>query len=452
MGNEQNNPSESLTGVFPIRQMFLLKSWVERAYHQHVIRYSDWNERDYRLIVRMAVTIIFIVVVTASACAIRIKYLRMEEQSEVKDAQRFLAQGDYAKAATAAGRALVLNPTDLAACRAMADAKSLGKSSAELFWVQRLADIEPTTENKLRLAETGLRCQTAPFPVTSVVLTDLAQNEANNPTFQMLAGNLAAKMHQPVDAEAHFKVAVQLDPSNQQYALSLAIIQLGLPDPAVKKQARQHLEKLALDTNVGVDALRALVTDCQSAGDYVSADHYSDQLLASPHATMMDRLQNLEVLKQFNQNAFSERLRSVMNLAANQAPMVAPLSTWMQENGLAAENLEWLPSLPWTIRSGTSYKVALANAYLQMGRWQDMLDFANRDNWSDQDFLRLAMLSRAWAQLGVPTVAQSNWGDAVKKAGDHYEAMTNLLVLAQRWQLTDAQQDLRERILQLAPQ
>ena len=33
-----------------------------------------------------------------------------------------------------------------------------------------------------------------------------------------------------------------------------------------------------------------------------------------------------------------------------------------------------------------------------------------------------------------------------------YEAMTNLLALAEAWQLTEAELDLRQRVLQLAPQ
>ena len=167
---------------------------------------------------------------------------------------------------------------------------------------------------------------------------------------------------------------------------------------------------------------------------------------------MTDRLQNLAILQQADHAKFTDRLHLVMDLAANQVSTMAELSSWMQANGLAQENVDWLGSLPRNIRSEQAYKLALAQGYLQLGKWQDVLDFANRDNWFDQDFLRLALVSRAWSQLGVPTVAQSDWGEAVKKAGDHYEAMTNLLVLAQHWQMSDAQQDLRQRILQVAPQ
>jgi len=452
MGNEQHNPGNELSGIFLVQRFLVAKEWLERAYRHHVCRYGDYHERDYRLVVRVTAIASFLTLSILVTCVARTRYLRYDEQNQVLSSQQLLAQGDYAGAAASAGWALALNGTDPAACRVMADSASLAHLPTELFWVQRLADVAPTTENRLRLVETALRCQTAPFPVASVVLTELAENGANNPAFHMLAGQLAMGLHQPAEAEAQFSMALHLDPANPQYALSLASLQLQSSNQAVKKQALQRLENLSLDNSIGGAALRVLVGDRQAMGDYVAANQYSDQLLASPQVTMADRLQNLEILNRINQDAFTERLRQVMDMAANQATLVAELSTWMQANGLAAENLDWLGNLPKSIRAEQSYKMALAQAYLQTGKWQAMLDFGNRDNWSDQDFLRLAMISRAWAQLGVPTVAQSNWGEAVKKAGDHYEAMTNLLVLAERWQLPDAQQELRQRILQLAPQ
>ena len=124
----------------------------------------------------------------------------------------------------------------------------------------------------------------------------------------------------------------------------------------------------------------------------------------------------------------------------------------MQFHGLAAESIDWLTSLPKSIRSQESYKLALLQAYLQTAQWQMAINWGNQNKCDQQDFIRLAMLSHAWAQLGVPTVAQSTWGTAVNQACTHYEAMTNLVVLAERWQMTEEQQDLHQRLLELAPQ
>jgi len=175
-------------------------------------------------------------------------------------------------------------------------------------------------------------------------------------------------------------------------------------------------------------------------------------LLALPQVTLADRLENLGILQRMNSTAFNDRLAMVMDLAATNAQTVAELSIWMQANGLASQNIDWLCSLPKNIRMEQSFKLSLLQAYEQSGKWQSAINWGIRDNWSRQDFLRLAMLSHAWAQLGVPTVAKSNWTEAVNQAGDSYEAVTNLMVLAKRWQMSDEQQDLSMRILQLAPQ
>ncbi len=452
MGNEQQNPGQTLAENLSNSPFFAFKSRMERAYRRHVYRYGDWHERDYRLKVWMITGSTILVLAIVIACVVRTDYLKLEEKRLASNAQVCLTQGDYAGAIASAGKALALNPNDLAACRAMADASAQSRMPAELYWVQRLADLSPTIANKLRLAEVALRSQSAPYPVTTVVLTELAESAVNNPEYQMIAGNLALALHQSTDAEGHFETAVQLDPSNPQYALSLATLQLDSANESVQRQARQQLEKLSLDGTLGAAALRTLVANRQAAADPAGADHYSEQLLKLPQSTMADRLQNLELLQGLNQTTFGERLQTAMALAANQPALVGQLSNWMQSHGLASANLQWLGSLPKNIRSEPAYKLALAQAYLKMGKWQDLLDMGNRDNWSDQDFLRLALISHAWAQLGEPTVAQSNWGEAIKKAGDHYEAMTNLLVLAENWQLTQAQQYLRQRILQLAPQ
>jgi len=315
-----------------------------------------------------------------------------------------------------------------------------------------LADLEPTLENKLRLAETGLRCQSAPYPVSTEELKDLAEKCTTNPYFHFLAGKLAENQQQLDLAETHFKTAVKLDPANQTYLLHLATVQLRDADPVVKKQARQQLERLGLDGSLGADAYRALVTSRLAAGDDAGANHYSDLLMATPQANMSDRLQALAILQRLNPRVFKVRLQETMDLSANNAEAVAELSDWMQKSDMAQKNLDWLVTLPINIRSDQSYRLAMARGYLQTGKWQAMLDLISENNWHDLEYLRLALVSHAWAELGVPTVAQSDWGIAEKQAADRYEAVTNLLGMAVSWQLTDAELNLRQRLLEMAPQ
>ena len=473
MGNEQHNLSQTMTGIFPARQLLAASIFFKSALAEPVYtknakangkkrvrvrsypqlgsesHHQQLSKKLFRAMLAGIACLLFLAVVF---CLGHMAYNPYQERCLLAKVQACLASGDYSQAQTFAEDALKLNPSDLRACKAMADATAQQHSAFELYWAQRLADVAPTTANKLRLAETGLRCQTAPFPVTTEVLAELAENVGDNPAFHTVAGNLAVALHQQATAQAHFESALRADPSNPQYLLNLASVQLGASKPEVKRQARQRLEQLSSDETVGLNALRALVADRKAAGDEVAASKYSDQLLARPQATMADRLENLGILQHMNSTVFNDRLQSVMDLTATNAQSMAALSTWMQFNGLASESIDWLTSLPKSIRSQESFKLALLQAYLQSGKWQLVINWGNQNKCQDKDFLRLAMLSHAWYQLGEPTVAQSTWGEAVKQAADQYEAVTNLMVLAQRWQLTDEQQDLRQRLLELSPQ
>ena len=84
-------------------------------------------------------------------------YLRLAEKMDLTTAQLLLAKGDYAGAMASATKALNINSTDVNACVVMADASEMAHLRTEWYWVQQLANLNPTVENKLRLAETGLR-------------------------------------------------------------------------------------------------------------------------------------------------------------------------------------------------------------------------------------------------------------------------------------------------------
>ena len=474
MVHENKSSLEELNNGFPVKQLPVWKSFFKRAFGLAEVAHRSSRGRGRRrvrmrgnprhlvgdtqrplyrgLFVRVLAGITMLLLFVAALSATRHIYRPYEENRLIAEAGRFLAAGDYINAESKASKAMDLDPTGVAACRLRADVATRGHMTSELKWVQRLADVSPTMENRLRLAETGLRCQSTPFPITTMVLNDLASKAANNPLFHLIAGKLALKLNKGSVAEAEFTAAVKLDPDDHESVLNLATLQLHSLNSDVQKQARLRLENLGLDSSHGPAALRVLTADRNAAGDFQAASHYSDQLLALPQVTLADRLENLGILQRMNSTAFNDRLAMVMDLAATTPQTVTELSIWMQANGLASQNIDWLCSLPKNIRMEQSFKLSLLQAYEQSGKWQSAINWGIRDNWSRQDFLRLAMLSHAWAQLGVPTVAKSNWTEAVNQAGDSYEAVTNLMVLAKRWQMSDEQQDLSMRILQLAPQ
>lgn len=381
----------------------------------------------------------------------RSHYRHFKERRAEAQAQTFLASGDYRNALLSARQALQLNPVNVPACRVMAALADFSHNPVALDYLRLMAQTEPSVENKLLLASAALRYQSPPFPLTGQILDELAPAATNLAVYQAVAASLAVSLGRIEAAEAHFETAARLEPTNQIYALNLAIVRLGGTNAAKAAPARAALEKLRTDPNLGLSALRALIVDRLAHKDAAGADGYSTQLLANAKAVLPDQLQHLGILRQLNRAEFSARLQAVQQSAATNAMAVMEVAAWMQANGWLDEELRWLTNLPAEMGAQPSVRLALANVYLQAADWQAMREVTTRGNWEEMEYLRLALASRAWSQLGVPQVAYSNWGAAVTEAGNRYGALVKLLTLTELWELAQERRDLLGRMLEKFP-
>jgi len=400
----------------------------------------------------LAGIVIGLLVLAATGWLGRSAYRHFKERHEQAQAQAFLAKGDYRSALLSARQALTLNPTNVPVCRVMAALADLSHSPTALDWQRRIVQTEPTVENKLLLAGAALRYQNAPFPLTTQILNELTPAATNRAGYQVVAAGLALGTRHLTEAESHFETAAALEPTNQLHQLNLAIIRLGMTNETKAAAARRVLEQMRMDTNLGPAALRALVVDRLGHKDLAAANDFSAQLLVRPQAMLADRLQQLGILQQLKSGDFAARLQAVQQSSATNSVAAAQMAVWMQGNGLLAGSIQWLTNLPAGVRSQSPVRLALADGYLQSADWRTLRDFTAKGNWEEMEFLRLALLSRAWAQQDMKAEAASNWGAAVGEAGSRYSALTTLLGLAERWKTPDQQAGLLERIVEKFPQ
>lgn len=415
--------------------------------------YDNSIEADQRRFRLWIIGIVLAVLVLAVAGWLaRPGYRHFKEKRFQTQTQAFLTKGDYRNAVLSAQQTLQLNPTNVPACRVLATIADLSHSPVTLDLLRRIAQTEPTVENKLLLASAGLRYQTPPFPLTSQILGELAPAATNLAGYQVVAASLAMSLRRLDQAEAHFEAAARLEPTNQIYELNLAVIRLGMTNETQAAQSRLVLEKFSTDAQLGPQALRSLVADRLNHHDAAAAKAYSTRILASSQAGISDQLQQLTILQQLKSADFNSRLHSVQQPAATNAPAAAQVAGWMMANGLLAESIRWLTNLPAGIRAEIPVRLALADGYLQSADWPKLRDFAGEGNWGEAEFLRLAILSHAWSQLGVTAVADSNWGSALTAAGNRYGPLTTLLGLAEQWKLPAQRESLLVRIVEKFPQ
>ena len=338
-----------------------------------------------------------------------------------------------------------------AACRVMAALADAAHSPATLDWCLRVVQLSPTITNKLRLASAGLRYQSPPYPLTTQMLEDLSRSAAQVPSFHFVAAELALALHHLAEAQAQFETVCRLDPTNRLDQLNLAVVRLSSTDATTAADARARLKQFSQDADLGPSALRSLTVDRLLHNDVAGALNDSRQLLASPQATLNDRLQHLGILKRLQSPELAGQLKALQKQSATNALMTAQTASWMAANGLLTEATNWLNRLPDQLRSQPPVRLALVDCYLVGGNWQALRDFTSRGSWAEMEFLRLAFLSRAWNQLGEPVMADGDWNSAVSRAGNQLGALNALLELASRWGMKPQQEDLLWRMVRKFP-
>ncbi|HEX5399635.1 MAG TPA: hypothetical protein VFY06_11370, partial [Verrucomicrobiae bacterium] len=420
------------------RKVLDVLSLFRRVYHRHVDRYHVWNNTRYRICTWLVTIIAFILVLTAAAGAFRIgwrHYRHFEEARWQKEAQTFLDQGNYASAALSARKVLSVNQYSVPAARIMAQLADDARSPQAVDWLKRIAQIEPTTDNKLVLASVAMKYDSPPYALTLRILAELPPDATNSAKYHVVAGSLAMQTHDWAGAEAHYEAAARLEPTNKLFQMSIAIIRLNSTNQTEQAGARSVLKTMRSDEDLGPMALRALVSDRLSHGDAATAGIYSRQLVSSPHALLEDRLLNLEVLRRLKSDEFNERLGAVQQQVETNAVAVAEVAGWMQANGLVTGSLDWMTGLANSLLDQQPVQMALAQGYLQTGQWTKLLNITGQGNWRDQEYYRLALVYRAWSQLSAARAADANWSAAIANAAGSREALNQLLQLAQIWQL-----------------
>lgn len=378
-------------------------------------------------------------------------YHRQKEQRSLSLARQFFSKGDYPNASLSARQVLLLNPANVPACRIMAEIADHLQLPMALDWRRRLAELVPTAETKLQLAEAGLRYQSRPFPLTEQILQELATTATNLAFYHVVAAELALNLRQLDAAGSQFASAVLLAPANQIYQLNLAMVQLSSRNPATLAAARDRLNAFAADTNFAPNALRALIADRLAHDDAAAAQNLSEKLLRAPQAAMPDRLQHLTILKKNHSADFPAQLNALQQFAATNAPNAAQTALWMQGNGLVANTRRWLAGLPKHLQNQPPVQLAQATTIETERDWPALRQFCAHGNWGELDFMRLAFLAHAWAQLGEMSVAKSQWHSAVDAAGNRLGALASLLEFTARWQLADERLDLFWLLFQKFP-
>ena len=351
-----------------------------------------------------------------------------------QQAQDFFSQRDYKSAALVARHVLQLDPKNAAACRIMAEIAELAGKRETLSWREQVVALEPAVAaNKIALASSALRF--GQFDLARKTLDDIDAAARTNVNYHQLAGTLAIAEKKSPEAETEFAAALELDPANKQLALNLATVRLTSTDPAATKRARAELARLAEQSVLRLDALRALTADALANKSLGDAEKWAAQLRAERGAKFSDLLLYAEAN---NKTGGAETaLRDAETNAAGSPVTAAALITWMNRHELAQTARDWALSLPLEILNAPPVPLAVAEAYSFLQDWNGLNAWVDGKDWGEEEFLRLAVVSHALHRLTpgdrASMESQTAWAAALKATKNQPERLAAIAQLAEGW-------------------
>lgn len=355
-----------------------------------------------------------------------------------QQAKDFFVRGDYESATLVARHLLQLDQKSVAACRIMAETAELAGKLDAVSWREQLVALEPgEATNKIALAGAALR-----FGQLDLARKTLDAVEASNRgsvNYHELAGALAVAEKKQAPAESEFATALQLEPGNQQLALNLATVRLTSPDLATKEKARAALARLAEQSALRLESLRALTSDALANNAPLSAEKWAAELRSEKRATFSDLLLYLEATQKTD--AAQTALHDAESNATRSTAGAAALITWMDRHGMAEPALQWGLTLPKEILNTQPVPLAIAEAYSFLQNWNGLQAWVDGKDWGTAEFLRLAVQSHALHHLTpgdrASMESQTAWSAALKATKTRPDELAAIAQLAEGWGYAD---------------
>ena len=375
-------------------------------------------------------------------------YQNWRENGLLDRATALLQQGNLSGAAQTARELLARHPDSLPALSILADTAERQNVEEAVSWRERIARLRPKdAESQLNFASAALRFEK--LDVAREALTRVSQKDRDSAAFHVVAGWLARAEGNFAEQEEQFAAAVSKEPNNDLYQFNLAALQIRSKDTEKSNNARDTLEQLSKIGRYRTGALRALLNAAVERNNLVSADNFAQQLQMSPDVTFSDYLLWLNFYRKLDAKKFRQLLERVKPFAARNAADVSALIDWMNQNGLAADVVEWIEKLPPAELSSPAVSVAVADTYATVKNWSRLKRFTRTGSWGDADYLRFAFQAIAVQHLrtgsggsGTTSEFKKYWQNAYQISENDSQRQLTLARLATKWQLQSEAEQL----------
>jgi predicted Zn-dependent protease len=371
---------------------------------------------------------IFICLGFLSMPYVRRVYYQWTGVKKVRRAVEALERNDFQTAILNGKGALATNPHDLEALRIMAKTAEKMGAPQNLEYRLQIEAIAPRDgDNLLGMAEAHLKAGS--ITAAEEALKNLPAADREIARYHDVAAAIAVARRDSSAAEAHAEEASRLAPTDDNYQLKLAILQLSAESGESRAGALQALRVLAAKPTMRMPALRALHRDAESHGDWEHALEFANAIGSSRDASFADKLLLLSTLsaqkdalerasglRGIDESAFWTALNRLRELAGNKEEQLYQLLSWMNEHHQALLVLEWSDSFPAERLSKPPVCVAVAEACLRSSYWAKLKSLVEKGPWEGREYLRQAFLSRTLGSEGDLGGSATAWNRAMEIA------------------------------------
>jgi thioredoxin-like negative regulator of GroEL len=371
-------------------------------------------------------------------------YSGWRETRLLKRASTMLEKKDFLGADRIARQVLGHHRDSIPAFYILADATEKQNSEETVSWRAQIARLQPDNiDSQLNLASAALRF--GQIDLARKTLERIGPRAEDRAAFHVVAGWLARAEGNLADQEKEFEIALQKDPKNDLYQFNLAAIQIRSADPEKSELARANLEPLTQIPEFRSGALRALLNDAVDRKDLENADRFAQQLQMSPQVTFGDYLLCLNFYRKLDAKKFDALLEKVKPVAVRNPADLGLLMDWMNQNGLAAEVIQWIEKLPSEGTDRPPPAVAIAAAFAELKNWSRLRRWTRSESWGNEDYLRLGYQAFAAHQLRQPSSDaefDTMWRAATHAAAGQPDHEIKLARLASKWNLAIESEEL----------
>jgi cytochrome c-type biogenesis protein CcmH/NrfG len=362
----------------------------------------------------------------------RVKAWREQRTNNV--AREKLAQGDLAAAMTAVRSSLRYNPQNVDTWKLGLEIATKQKSPEEFAFLQRIALLEPTLENRLKFIR--LAVQSNYLNQAQEVIAKIGPEGANSADFLELAATVSRRMNNPTRAKYYMMALLSMRPNDNNVRFELAQLRMIDGFSENKPAIRTEIRALASDPALHERAIALLLADAVEQKNANEALEYADQLATTINIAAQHQILIAETYRRFAPGRLSAYLAKLEQTYTDTPEKVVTLAGYLTNNNQTAELCRWIDTLPETTKAIEGVQIAYAYALLLQKKWEDLDTYLHGCKWKENEFARHAMLAYKNRAIGSDRLFNEEWKLAVIEVGNSQRKLQSLLarVISWNWQ------------------